>query len=524
MKKNTCPERPAEPGDSASDVEGQRHWSTPGFGLLVLSLGLASVAGPTIGSAAPGECGLASPAFCDTFNQGPSGIRGRAGDLDPTRWSVGRLAPSDFSGSGVANPVGAAPIPSCRASFPGTSVYPPDDTLICDPSGARSAQLMTAVTIQNYGNNSYMIRQPFDFANRTGKIVFDVDAVSAAFLATFIEVAVIEDPVPAPTFREAENYETGPVPRNGVMLKWTDVCGSNSNLITLGNTLVYNNYARTTITPTFTVGGTGCPKTRTGFLNHFEIRMSQTQIEVYGSDYSIDNGQTFPNFRRIYAANVNLPFTRGYVHMAARNHASKKYGYGPVGIYHWDNIGFDGPVISNWTAYEIPDNTKAGVNPADGNNPIRNLGDLLLDGTTGKPAGIYDPQTRIGPFQFNNVTVTGAIGAKLSLNTSFNAISHVATTSWGLSFRFNGGTTRNRLLTATEVQAINTAGSAGNFMMMVDVPISDLRAGTNTLEVLPVNAPMDYPPVVANIDLIVVLPDGTTAPTPSAPNNLRVIR
>ena len=36
---------------------------------------------------------------------------------------------------------------------------------------------MTAVAMQNYGVNSYMIRQPFDFAGRTGKIVFDVDAV-----------------------------------------------------------------------------------------------------------------------------------------------------------------------------------------------------------------------------------------------------------------------------------------------------------------------------------------------------------
>jgi hypothetical protein len=37
---------------------------------------------------------------------------------------------------------------------------------------------MTAVSIQNYGVNSYMPRQPFDFAGRTGKIDFDVDAVS----------------------------------------------------------------------------------------------------------------------------------------------------------------------------------------------------------------------------------------------------------------------------------------------------------------------------------------------------------
>ena len=81
------------------------------------------------------------------------------------------------SGQGNANPVAIAPIPQCRSGITQTSVFPPNDTLICDPSGTRSSQLMTAVSMQNYGVNSYMIRQPFDFAGRTGKIVFDVDAV-----------------------------------------------------------------------------------------------------------------------------------------------------------------------------------------------------------------------------------------------------------------------------------------------------------------------------------------------------------
>jgi len=40
----------------------------------------------------------------------------------------------------------------------------------------------------------------------------------------------------------------------------------------------------------------------------------------------------------------------------------------------------------------------------------------------------------------------------------------------------------------------------------------------NTLEMLPLNAPMDYPPVVANIDLT-LSPD---AVPPTAPTNLRI--
>jgi hypothetical protein len=483
--------------------------------LAVCLLGSGEFVRPSSGSVASATCGLTGAAFCETFDQGPAATRGRGGDLDPARWSAARLAPSDFSGFGpVANPVIAAPIPPCRASFPASSVYPPDDTLICDPGASVSAQLMTAVAIQNYGNNSYMIRQPFDFANRTGRIVFDVDAVNLDGLATYIEIDLTEDPVPAPTFREFQNYETGPVPRNGLMMKWSNNCQQSGRQISLGLVLLYTNYAPSTLAP---AGSTACVSTQLGSLNHFEIQVSAQRLDIYGSDYSTDNGQSFPNFRRMYSAAVNLPFTRGYVHVAARNHATIKYGYGPDGIYHWDNIGFDGPVIAGFRAYEIADNTTTGTYNS---RSIRNLGYMLLDGTTGKPAGIYDPINRLGPFQFQGVNVSGMAMARLSLNASFNTAFRPAEATWGWRIRFNGGVWRTRLLTSSELAAINTAGSAGNTALLIDVPVSDLVSGLNTLDMLPVNAPMDYPPVVANIDLTLTA-DGAL---PAAPVNLRIIR
>jgi hypothetical protein len=141
---------------------------------------------------------------------------------------------------------------------------------------------------------------------------------------------------------------------------------SNGGLITLNNVMTYTNYAPRILAP---AGGTACVTTRIGSMNHFEIRVSQQRLDIYGSDYSTD-GQSFPNFRRMYSADLNLPFTRGYVHVAVRNHATIKYGFGPDGIYHWDNIGFDGPVISGQRAYEIPDNTTAGTYNSQS---IRNL-------------------------------------------------------------------------------------------------------------------------------------------------------
>ena len=97
----------------------------------------------------------------------------------------------------------------------------------------------------------------------------------------------------------------------------------------------------------------------------------------------------------------------------------------------------------------------------------------------------------------------------------------MANSTWGLTVRFNGGTWRNRFLTPTEVQAINTAGSAGNIALLLDVPLADLVSGLNTLEMLPLNAPMDYPPVVANIDLTLASSAGSV---PTAPTGLRIVR
>jgi hypothetical protein len=209
----------------------------------------------------------------------------------------------------------------------------------------------------------------------------------------------------------------------------------------------------------------------------------------------------------LYSADVGLPFTRGYVHFNAKNHATVKYGWGPDVVFHWDNIGFDGPMIAPPTASEVPDNTTMSTFVPDGVSPtgvVMNLGYLLLDGTTGKPAGIYDPVNRINALTLQNVNAAGATSATLSLDAYFQAAIHTANTTWGISFRFNGGTWRTCSLTASDIANINAipGGPLGMLSMLIAVPVTDLIEGTNTLELLPVNAPMDYPPVVTNIDLL----------------------
>lgn len=446
---------------------------------------------------ASASCNLSAPAFCETFNQGPSALRGRGGDLDPARWSTSRLSGEFLSyGQGAINPVSIAPIPQCRTGITQTSVYPPNDTLICDASGTRSRQLMTAVSMQNYGVNSYMVRQPFDFAGRTGKIEFDVDASVDQQLGGFVEIELTDTPVPSTTFREFENYEVGPVPQNGLSLKFLAPGGCGATPV---NTMVYTNHVGTIITPTFDHAN-GCAITSPGALNHFEVQVSQTHVDVYGSDFSPDNGVTFPNYKLLYSATISLPFSRAYVHFNAKNHASVKYGFGPDAVFHWDNIGFDGPMVAAPRAYEIPDNTTMATYNS---SPVQNLGYLLLDGTTGKPAGIYDPVNKISALMFQSVNTSGMSSATLTLNALFQALTHTADTTWGIGYRFNGGAWRNRNLTAGDLASINAIAGAplGILSMLINVPVTDLIQGTNTLELLPLNAPMDYPPIVANIDL-----------------------
>jgi hypothetical protein len=460
-------------------------------------------------------CNLLSPAFCDNFDEGPTSSPGREGDLNPANWSVGHLAPVDMSGGGgvVADPTLSAPIPTCKASAPTTPVYPPSDTQICDPSGARGSQLMTAVASQNYGTNSYMIRQPFDFAGRTGKIEFDTDGGNLGYqqLGGYPEIMITDAPVPATTFQEFQNFEAGPTPANAIDIKFAEGGSCSPTQISPANVMVYNNYSPTILSSS---GNVGCSNISSGDMNHFEIQLSQTNVAVYGTDYSTDGGNTFTNFHLLYSNAITLPFTRGYVHISARNHASEKYFSQQDVVYHWDNIGFDGPAITNTARYEVADNTTITLNypgsaPPETTGDVMNLGYQLQDGTVKTPAGIWSPTTYISNLTFSGVNISSATSALLTFSAFLDNIQGTsATTSWGWQFQFNGGTQRTRTLTSSEVVAIGSTltpgggGSVGNIAITATVPVGDLVNGTNTFNIVPVGVPMGYPPVIANIDLL----------------------
>jgi hypothetical protein len=50
--------------------------------------------------------------------------------------------------------------------------------------------------------------------------------------------------------------------------------------------------------------------------------------------------------------------------------------------------------------------------------------------------------------------------------------------------------------------AVGDPKSQGRLAIMIDVPPEDLLSGDNTVEIVTVKIPTNYPPLVCNVDLV----------------------
>ena len=462
---------------------------------------------PTPTQSPPAGCGLPSAAFCDDFEEGPATNPARGGDLDPRRWSVSRLAPQNIADPELANPIRPAPIPACKGAP--TTVLADRDSLICDATAEQSAQLLTAVGAQNYGLSSYRIRQPFDFAGRTGTLSFDVDAWTAGTLAGYVSVELTDEPIPTPSYTEANEH--GPLPKNGLEIHFDYDgvgCAAYSgpgSVISVGAVRVYDDYVESTTQPQGQ-GGV-CMRVQRGALNHIEVHISASHLNVTGSDVSTDGGKTFPPQQQLYDAPLALPFTRGWVHLTARNHAAAKYCHDCLGsaegcglcgvdqeaiVYHWDRVAFDGPVVAAARERDIAD---ARVYTAP-----QNRGPGMYAGAY-MSVGYRVPDTQT--LTIDDVDVAHVTRARLALSSyyvnGFGAAADYATR--GFAFRLNGHAWHDRLLTRGEIYVLELPGQT-NLSQMVELPVGDLQAGNNTLEIKSVNNSTSWPLIVANLELV----------------------
>jgi hypothetical protein len=477
-----------------------------------------------VGDAAPRggpACGLSAAAFCDTFDA-PSSGTGRAGELDDRLWSASRFTgtgtclnvptcgPWSIGPATLAQPPALSlsdpsvpALPACRAGLP-AQVYPDQDTLICDPSGdIGSSHLMVAVAAQNYGQNSYRIRQPFDFSGRTGKIVFDAEGYNLGFLWGWVSLEVTDEPIPAPGYSLGalssppyNNEEGTALPKNGFEVQFNGACGSvpPSSTFSVGSLLVVKDYAQQLVKnpspPT-------CVSMKQGKLNHFELDVSKGEIDVYASPYS-DDGKTFGAAQLLGKWPVSLPLTRGWVTITTHNHATLKYT-GPAaqfpGFPHldawearWDNVGFDGPAVTGWREYDVLDAKTMG---SDGTGPYEAIGWTAPDSTKGPSATLH----------LAGVDTTGMTSATLSLMVYYLDTGAAADGSYTLRYRVNGKGWHDRPLGAEEVSYLSGGGSRGDLAQTMPVPVSELVPGDNTVEFVTANAPQSYVPVIANVTL-----------------------
>jgi hypothetical protein len=453
--------------------------------------------GPSFGgevTVVPGapNCGLGdNAAFCEQFDE-PAEKQGRAGELDSARWTGSRAAPQLASRDNLAVGIPAGTLPPCRADLPAT-VLPPQDALICDPSEAwPNNHLLVVASAQNYGQNSYRITQPFDFADRTGKIVFDAEGYLVNSLLGWISLDITEDPISTPGFAivDVPNDEGTQIPKNGVELQFQDNCAGFKEPPVMGLRMiaVYSDYVGNFITPTDHV----CPKVEQGRLNHFEVAISPSKIEVWASDASAGKGE-FGELQLLASADVSVPFTRGYVSITTHNHATLKYSEGgklDAWVARWDNVGFDGPAIESTREYEVVDALNTLPDPRLSDQMVTNIGYRIADAAMG-PA-----QT----LTFKGVDPAGMSSGRLSLSAWY--LDQDMNKSYVLQYRLNGGSWHDRPLNDAEASILTGVATQGQLAQVMDVPVTELVSGDNTLELVTKNAPQNYPPVVSNVNLI----------------------
>ena len=353
-------------------------------------------------------CGLVGAVFCETFDA-PAGNGSRTGDLDPVLWGVSR-------GSGLTNPGGGTllnNIPYVSMSGCGTTAWvpAPQDVRIC------GGKMFEAV---NDGGNVVNLdtypKQPFNFANRTGKVVFDVSADSEGPHGAWPEFIITDKPVPGTHALVGAN----PRARNevGFALSGCGFGGTDKTgvgLIFVSRNNVYQEYSP------FDPGVTSNCVTKGSFsaLNHFEVRLSTDRIEIWGTDAG---GGTLKLIAAV--GNLNLQFSQGlvwlndvhYNALKARDCGGVECGTQANHTFAWDNLGFDGPKTYRDLGFDVRDANLPGDPSEHGDATVLTGYRVGTGPTTLSTASVFRTQTPTGALVVLNSLSFAATVPSISIN------------------------------------------------------------------------------------------------------------
>lgn len=299
----------------------------------------------------------ALPAFCDAFDA-PAGTGNRSGDLDGSVWGVSRAhSEGNISQSNPDNWVPAV-LQTCAMT---QTVTPDADVQICN------GQMREAV---NDGGAQTILaaypKQPFDISGLgragtapfTGTAVFDVSNNTQGIHGAWPEWWYTDQPVPAPHDPSLSGFDS--TPRNGLGVSFANSINGPGNVCPGKAYPPVNQVAvdRITVTTAYSAtqigfSRTGCVTRATGpdQMNHFEVHVSTSAVDVYGTDA----GTTAP-LRHIAHAAIMLPFTRGLTWLEDVHYNGNKECPTTCqrnNTFSWDNFGFDGPVLDKDLTFDV---------------------------------------------------------------------------------------------------------------------------------------------------------------------------
>lgn len=451
--------------------------------------------------------------FCDTFDTASADSTTRTGDLDADVWGVSRTVGQQNG----PNPWPTSLVGGCSQS---TTVTPPNDVRIC------GGRLIEAV---NDAHNVIVLamypKQPFDFAGRTGTVSFDVTNDTQGTHAAWPEFWITDLPIPAP-FTHFGSWNA--IPRHGFGIRFGIVskpgdfglCPDGQNLtrwrMSVDSAIIIRDYVwedtaaqelgSTPNAPPMSVQILDCvtqSDTRqpqgdaTGPMNHVEIRISTTTIEVWASDAGSSTLRHIANI-----LNPALTLTRGLVWIEDVHYNASKglcHQHSPESspelpecqidhAFGWDNVAFDGPFVYRDFSYDALDNTTPGPDWPDGSASTLLGKEALINTSTswdvlGIPA---NPNPTLVRLMFNFATTL----IPTQINVTVNGHSH--TQSWPYP---------------DSAQATWRTDA-------ITIPVSDLVAGMNAVTI-----GADQQMSVSNVNIVLVDVPGGVPVLPGSVNS-----
>jgi hypothetical protein len=437
--------------------------------------------------------------FCETFDA-PAGVAGtRTGDLNPNVWGVSRTIGGGVNfGQGEYNQWNATIIQKCDGTTP--SVVAPQDIIICD------GQLREASNDNNSGifeagdvtSLAMYPKQPFDFAGRTGTVSFDVSN-DAGPHGAWPEFWISDLPVPDP-FNHFDSWQA--LPANGLAVRFDGVapigsqgtCPNANNLSSLRFTVDSAAAVRNYVLDDTLGYGPGIVKVTVldcaiessgpGQMNHIELRISQSQIDVYATDAGVT--ATPATLKHIAViTNANLTLTRGLIWLEDVHYNGDKI-LDPTRTsqrehtFSWDNVAFDGPFPGRDFSYDAPDNTLPGANGSVNIGRFSQANQTSSWNVANVPANPQAAAVRV-LFDFNQ----GGGPNPTVLNVTVNGNAHSVAWPYPDEGEYDWRT------------------------YAVTIPVTDLVAGTNVVQL-----GADVAIVFSNVDIVLA---GVTGAVPVLP-------